>query len=61
MFYYAGISPDTPRLVYRTGKIPFTRPTGPEAYRVTKKLRGVFGHRINDVWKTLGFEVRSPY
>jgi hypothetical protein len=56
-FYYAGISPEPPMLVYRTGKTPWIKPTGPEAYRELKKLCGVFGHKINDVWKTLGHEV----
>ncbi|KAG6876994.1 hypothetical protein C0992_011143 [Termitomyces sp. T32_za158] len=54
--YYSGISPDPPMLLYRTGKIPWTMPTGPEAYRELSEMRGVFGHRINDVWKTLGHE-----
>jgi hypothetical protein len=59
IFYYAGISPDPPKLVYRTGKTPWIKPTGPEAYRELKKLCGVFGHKIKDVWNTLGHEVRN--
>jgi hypothetical protein len=60
MFYYSGISPEPPTLVYRTGKTPWKRPTGLEAYRELKKLCGVFGYKISDVWKTLGYEVRNP-
>jgi hypothetical protein len=59
MFYYAGISPDPPKLVYRTGKTPWIKPSGPEAYRELKELCGVFDHKINDVWRTLGREVSS--
>jgi hypothetical protein len=61
MLYYAGISSDPPKLVYRTGKTPWRQPTGPEAYRELKELRAVFGHKINDVWETLGCEVRSVH
>ena len=57
MFYYSGISPTPPRLVYRTGKTPWVMPNGPEAYRRLKQLRGVFGHKINDEWKNLGPKV----
>jgi hypothetical protein len=58
-FYYVGTSPNPPTLVYHTGKTPWTEPTGPEAYRELKELRGVFGHKINEVWNTLGCEVRN--
>ena len=64
-FYYAGIYPDPPKLVYRTDKTPWVKPTGPEAYRELKKLRRVFGHKINDVCAILLYSVqlggqRSP-
>ena len=58
MFYYSGL-PSSPRLVYRTGATPWTKPTGPEAYRVLKELRPVFGHKLNTVWKDLGPKVRD--
>jgi hypothetical protein len=58
MFYYSGL-PSGPRLVYRTGTKPWTKPTGPEAYRVLKELRPVFGHKLNTVWDVLGPEVRD--
>ncbi|KAI0920100.1 hypothetical protein AcV7_006093 [Taiwanofungus camphoratus] len=61
MFYYSGISPSPPKLVYRTGlqTDPWVKPTGPEAYRRLKEVRGVYGHRINDVWEELGPKVRD--
>ncbi|KAI0032653.1 hypothetical protein K488DRAFT_49424 [Vararia minispora EC-137] len=54
MFYYAGISPTPPRLVYRTGSDarPFIMPKGLEAYRRLKETRGVFNHPLNLVWAT---------
>ncbi|TFY63003.1 hypothetical protein EVG20_g6495, partial [Dentipellis fragilis] len=54
VFYYAGISPTPPKLVYRTGSDarPFIMPKGLEAYRQLKQARGVFGHALNKVWKT---------
>ncbi|KAG8993344.1 hypothetical protein FRB90_000723 [Tulasnella sp. 427] len=54
MFYYAGISPTPPRLVYCTGSHarPFIKPKGLEAYRQLKEARGVFNHPLNLVWKT---------
>jgi hypothetical protein len=36
------LTPPPPKLVYRTGKAPWIKPTGPEAYRELKMLRGVF-------------------
>ena len=48
-----------PRLVYRTGKAPWIKPTSPEAYPKLRQLREVFSHRINDMWKTLGPAVCS--
>jgi hypothetical protein len=61
MFYYSGISPTPPKLVYRTGssKTPWVKPTGPEAYRKLKQARGVFGHKLNVVWKDVGPLVRD--
>ncbi|KAI0310769.1 hypothetical protein OF83DRAFT_1070010 [Amylostereum chailletii] len=61
MFYYSGISPSPPKLLYRTGlqTTPWVKPKGPEAYRILKEVRGVFGHRINDVWEELGPKVRD--
>ncbi|KAG8829774.1 hypothetical protein FRC17_006078 [Serendipita sp. 399] len=59
MFYYAGISPTPPKLVYRTGKRPWVKPTGPEAYRQLKQLRPVFGHKLNDVSKEVGPKIHG--
>jgi hypothetical protein len=61
MFYYAGISPTPPKLVYRTGadKTPWVKPTGQEAYRKLKQARGVFGHKLNDIWNDVGPKVRD--
>lgn len=60
-FYYAGLSPSPPKLVYRTGllKTPWSEPTGFEAYRRLKRARGVFGHRLNDVWEDVGPQIRD--
>lgn len=55
--YYTGISSDPPKLVYRTEKTPWVKPTDLEDHRKLKKLRGVFGHKINDVWISLGPQV----
>ena len=61
MFYYSGISTTPPKLVYRTGgsKTPWVMPTGFEAYRKLKQARGVFGHKLNVVWKDVGPLVRD--
>lgn len=61
MFYYSGISPTPPTLVYRTGnlKTPWVMPSGPEAYRRLKQARGVFRHKLNTVWRTVGPMVRD--
>jgi hypothetical protein len=61
MFYYSGISPYPPKLVYRTGgsKTPWSEPTGLESYRKLKQARGVFGHKLNAVWKDVGPLVRD--
>jgi hypothetical protein len=45
MWYYSGL-PSNPLLVYRTGTTPWKQPTGPEAYRVLKEVKPVFGHEI---------------
>jgi hypothetical protein len=58
MFYYSGLY-SSPRLVYRTGTTPWTKPTGPEAQRRLKELRPVFGHKLNIVWNDLGPNVRD--
>lgn len=52
VFYYSGLSPTPPRLVYRTGnqRTPWFRPEGFEAYRKLKHALGVFGHKLNNVW-----------
>ena len=56
MHYYAGISPVPPKLIWRTGglKYPWVKPEGPEACRIVKEIRGVFGHKLNTVWKAVG-------
>ncbi|KIJ12527.1 hypothetical protein PAXINDRAFT_163883 [Paxillus involutus ATCC 200175] len=61
MFYYSGISPTPPKLVYRTGslKTPWVKPTGLESYRKLKQACGVFGHKLNVVWKDVGPLVRD--
>ncbi|ETW77761.1 hypothetical protein HETIRDRAFT_243201, partial [Heterobasidion irregulare TC 32-1] len=61
MLYYSGISPTPPKLVYRTGslKTPWVKPTGSDSYRKLKQARGVFGHRLNVVWKDVGPVVRD--
>ena len=59
MFYYSGISPTRPELVYRTGSAKRIKPTGLEAYRKLKQAVGVFGHKLNVVWKELGPMVRD--
>lgn len=61
-FYYSGISSAPPTIVYRSDSIkrPWVKPTGPEAYRRLKEMRGVFGHKLNDVWnKEVGPLVRD--
>ncbi|KAH9933544.1 hypothetical protein B0H21DRAFT_825804 [Amylocystis lapponica] len=61
MFYYSGISPSPPKLVYRTGLLttPWVNPKGLEAYRKLKQVRGVFDHKLNNVWEDLGPQVRD--
>ncbi|KAI5796327.1 hypothetical protein DFH27DRAFT_112451 [Peziza echinospora] len=61
LFYYSGISPTPPKLVYRTGssKAPWVKPTGLEAQRRLKQVRGVFGHKLNLVWPGVGPRARD--
>ncbi|KZT19660.1 hypothetical protein NEOLEDRAFT_1158983 [Neolentinus lepideus HHB14362 ss-1] len=61
MFYYSGISPSPPKLVYHTGlsTTPWVKPKGLEAYRKLKEVRGIFGHKLNDVWEDVGPQVRD--
>jgi len=61
IYYYSGISPSPPRLVYRTGLLttPWVKPKGLEAYRKLKQVRGVFNHMLNSVWEDLGPQVRD--
>lgn len=55
--YYAGL-PSEPLLLYRTGKVKWSPPRGPEAYRRKKELREVFTHPIAKVWNhDLGWKV----
>ncbi|EGO23607.1 hypothetical protein SERLADRAFT_416027 [Serpula lacrymans var. lacrymans S7.9] len=48
--YYAGL-PSSPRLLARTGVIPWKEPTGPEAYSKLKQLGVVFNHKLNTIWE----------
>ncbi|TFY71083.1 hypothetical protein EVG20_g1921 [Dentipellis fragilis] len=50
IFYYAGL-PSGPRLVARSGIVPWSEPTGPEAYRVIRMLHPVGDHPIKEVWE----------
>ncbi|KZT19676.1 hypothetical protein NEOLEDRAFT_1232745, partial [Neolentinus lepideus HHB14362 ss-1] len=61
MFYYSDISPSPPKLVYHTGlsTTPWVKPKGLEAYRKLKEVRGIFGHKLNDVWEDVGPQVRD--
>ena len=56
MFYYSGLC-SSPRLVYRTGTMPWMMPIGPEAYCQSKELCPVFSHKLNFIWKDLGPKV----
>ncbi|KAI0760742.1 hypothetical protein C8Q74DRAFT_251673 [Fomes fomentarius] len=60
-FYYSGISPTPPKLVYRTGssKAPWVKPTGLEAQRRLKQASGVFSHKLNLVWSDVGPRARD--
>jgi hypothetical protein len=50
--YYVGL-PSRPRLVGRSGAIPWEPPTGPEAYARPKQLRNVGRHPIVLLWDTI--------
>ncbi|KZT35705.1 hypothetical protein SISSUDRAFT_1008354, partial [Sistotremastrum suecicum HHB10207 ss-3] len=58
-FYYAGISPTPPSLIYRSSSLsrPFNAPTGPEAYRKLRELRPVSDHPIVQIWGDVGRKV----
>jgi hypothetical protein len=60
--YYSGITDagDQPDLLYRTGsdKYPWIQPKG-NAYQPIKSLRGVYCTPLNDVWSTVGPQVRD--
>ncbi|KAG8809579.1 hypothetical protein FRC17_003377 [Serendipita sp. 399] len=45
--------------VYRTGKRPWVKSTGPETYRQLKELRPVFGHKLNDASKEMGPKIHG--
>jgi len=49
-YYYTGL-PSVPRLVARSGTIPWEMPSGQEAYNKPKVLGIVGKHDINDVWE----------
>ncbi|EUC61111.1 hypothetical protein RSOL_383710, partial [Rhizoctonia solani AG-3 Rhs1AP] len=57
--YYASISPMPLKLVYHTGSTtwPFIMPKGPEAYPLRKEACGVYDHKLNLVWGTVGPKV----
>ena len=61
--YYNGITDEGehPVLLYRTGsaKYPWIQPSGRHAYLPTKSLRGVYRTPLNDVWSTVGPQVRE--
>ena len=55
-FYYLGLY-SSPMLIYCTGTMPWTMPTGPKAYCQLKELCPVFCHKINIIWEELGPKV----
>ncbi|KAH9988443.1 hypothetical protein BJV74DRAFT_878221 [Russula compacta] len=61
--YYNGIigDGDHPELVYRSDFLttPFLKPVGRFAHIPVKSLRGVFDTPLNDVWDTVGPEIRG--
>ncbi|KIO32551.1 hypothetical protein M407DRAFT_241424 [Tulasnella calospora MUT 4182] len=61
--YYNGITDEGehPDLLYRTGsaKYPWIQPSGRYPYQPTKSLRGVYRTPLNDVWSTVGPQVRK--
>lgn len=56
MFYYSGLL-SSPRLVYHMETMPWTKPTGREAYCWLKELCPIFNHRLNLIWGDLGPQV----
>ncbi|KZP24103.1 hypothetical protein FIBSPDRAFT_951412 [Athelia psychrophila] len=56
MFYYSGISLSPPKLVYCTGSLKalWVKPVGPEAQPKLKRVHGVYGHKLNDIWSDMG-------
>ncbi|KZP05424.1 hypothetical protein FIBSPDRAFT_967272, partial [Athelia psychrophila] len=61
MFYYSGISLSPPKLVYCTGSLKalWVKPVGPEAQPKLKRVHGVYGHKLNDIWSDMGPCVRN--
>ncbi|WVN89623.1 uncharacterized protein L203_104852 [Cryptococcus depauperatus CBS 7841] len=61
--YYNGIAGerDHPELVYRSDlhTTPFPKPTGRFAHLPVKSLRGVFDTPLNNVWGTVGPQIRD--
>jgi hypothetical protein len=61
--YYNGITDEGshPDLLHRTGsaKYSWIQPKDEHAYQPTKSLRGVFRTPLNDVWSTVGPQVRE--
>ncbi|TFK68839.1 hypothetical protein BDN72DRAFT_768770 [Pluteus cervinus] len=61
--YYNGITDEGehPDLLYRTGsaKYPWIQPSGRHPYHPTKSLRGVYCTPLNDVWSTVGPQIRD--
>jgi len=61
--YYNGITDegDHPDLLYCTGsaKYPWIEPKGRHAYQPTKSLCGVYRTPLNDIWSTVGPQVRE--
>ena len=53
--YYHGISPDPPKLLYRSDILtnPFPVPKGRFPHLGTKTAHGVFGTTLNPVWHTV--------
>ena len=50
-FDFYGFPPNP--IFYRTGD-PWPVPKGPQAQRMPREVRQIFGHPIGDVWRTLG-------
>lgn len=56
-YYYSGVSTSPPRLIYRSDLLsrPWVKPEleGLDAHRVFKRLSGVHGHKIGEVWENI--------